>query len=62
MKVRDLIKELEKQNQDNKVFMFYKTSDRQLTFTSDITTASKGAVYTEYGELIKGVLIMKENK
>lgn len=62
MKVKEVIEALKLQNPEDEVFMFYKTPDQKLTFSSDVTHISKGAVYDEYGNLITGVLINKDIK
>jgi len=60
MKVKDAIKALQELGQDEELFMFFKTPDGGLNFSSDISTITKGAVYDKYGRLVTGVLIMKE--
>lgn len=61
MIVKEAVAELLKQNQEDEFYMFYKTKDGKLTFISEITDISHGAICDEYGNLIKGVLALKSN-
>ncbi len=60
MKVKDVLEALKTQDPEDEAFMFFKTPDGNLTFSSEITCVSKGAIYDKYGRLTKGVLMMKE--
>jgi hypothetical protein len=60
MKVKEMVAELLKLDPNEEVYMFFKTVDRKCSFTSDVTTVANGAIYDEYGNLIPGVLILKE--
>ncbi len=62
MIVSEVIKALEKQNPNAEVYMFIKSADCKMEFTSNITNVSEGAVRDEYGELQSGVLISKNIK
>lgn len=59
LKVKEVIELLQKENQEAEVFMFHQSNDGELTFRSDITYVGEGAVYNQYGQLLKGVLISK---
>ena len=60
MKVKELVKQLLELNQEKETFMFFKTPDGQCVFTSDISLVANGAIVNEYGQLVEGVLVMKE--
>lgn len=60
MKVKEAIELLSKLDKEEELFMFFKSPDGKLQFSSDISGISQGAVCDEYGKLIKGVLISKE--
>ncbi len=60
MTVKELIIELQDKDENAEVFMYFKTPDGKLTFSSEITNADNGAITNEYGQFEKGVLIMKE--
>ncbi len=62
MIVSEVIKALQNQDPNAEVFMFLKTKDGKMSFTSEITEVDEGAVYDEYGGLVKGVLITKQIK
>lgn len=61
MKVKEAIEALKKQNPEDELFMFYKTKDQKLTFSSNVNLITKGAVYDEYGKLVTGVLMTRED-
>lgn len=60
MKVKELKERLEKFNEESEVYMFYKTKDNNLSFTSDIQRVDNGAVVDQYGNLQEGVLISRD--
>lgn len=60
MLVKEVVAEMFKQDQESETFMFHKSSDAKLSFTSDISDIARGMVYDEYGNQILGVLIMKK--
>jgi len=60
MNVKEVIEKLEQYDGDKEVFMFFKTPDGKLQFSSDIQTISSGAIVDQYGNLIKGVLITRD--
>lgn len=61
MKVKEALEALKKQNPEDELFMFYKTKDQKLTFSSNVDLIAKGAVYDEYGKLVTGVLLTRED-
>ena len=60
MLVKEIVAELLKQNQESEAFMFHKSADGKLSFTSDISSIAHGMVYDEYGNQRLGVLIEKK--
>ena len=60
MKVKDLVKQLLDLDQEKETYMFLKTPDGKCVFSSDISLVANGAVFNEYGQLVEGVLVMKE--
>lgn len=60
MKVKELKEKLEQFDEDKEVFMFFKTPDGRLQFSSNVEEVDDGAVIDEYGGLVKGVLITRD--
>jgi len=60
MKVKKLVEQLLKLDQEKETFMFFKTPDGLCVFSSDISLVANGAIVNEYGQLVEGVLVMKE--
>lgn len=60
MKVKEIKERLEQYDENEDVYMFFKTLDGKLQFSSDIQDVYCGAVVDEYGDLVKGVLITRD--
>lgn len=60
MKVKEMIEQLLKLDQEKETYMFFKTLDGHCVFSSDISLVANGAIIDGYGKLIEGVLVMKE--
>lgn len=60
MTVKEIKEQLEKYDENEEVYMFFKTPDGKLQFSSDIQDVSSGAIVDEYGNLVKGVLITRD--
>jgi hypothetical protein len=60
MTVKDIKEQLDQYDENEDVYMFFKTYDGKLQFSSDIHDVSSGAIVDEYGNLVKGVLITRD--
>jgi hypothetical protein len=60
MTVKEIKEQLEQYDENEEVYMFFKTPDGKLQFSSDIQEVSSGAIVDEYGNLVKGVLITRD--
>ncbi len=60
MKVAEAIELLQKQDPNDEIFISFISPDRQMKIQSNITHICKGAITDDYGNLVTGVLIMKE--